>query len=473
MKDNLQRVTRHGPLAALLLLLLTAAPLACVEPKSVVCPQSGRICAVACAADGETCIMDSCGDRVIDPGEQCDDGNKSDEDDCLSSCTMARCGDGVVNSEGVNREVCDYKDSSVPCNLNCTSPVCGDGLVTASTREECDSGSPDSTATCDTDCTIPRCGDGDVNPAAGEECDDGNGNDNDDCLSTCKLNRCGDGHLRQTPNQAEVCDDGNTTAELHCRYGTQSCTNYCNENCSATLTLTGSYCGDGQTDLEHGEACDDGNSITEGSCPEGVAECSHCSADCKDLLALRGPVCGNGRQEPGEACDDGNADSCGSCSANCKRPNTAVKARGTIVLVNHAWIEDGDRFSIADGIHDRVAFEYDRNNQVTEGRVGIDLANLSTAEEVMTAIASAINDQPDDVLAISATVRNSRVELEHLFAGDFGRHDIKVWPISLGFSVSGMSRGSMLRCSEFTGCTQNDDCDVGLTCQNNQCAPPP
>lgn len=472
MKDNLLRVVRHGPPAALFLLLLTTSPLACFEPKSVVCPKSGRICAVACAANGETCIMDSCGDRLIDPGEQCDDGNKSDEDDCLSNCTIARCGDGIVNTQGLIREACDYGAYSPPCNLNCTIPACGDGMVTASTQEQCDSGSHGNTATCDDNCTIPQCGDGHVNPAAGEECDDGNKNDNDDCLSTCKPNKCGDSHVNQTPGRAEACDDGNTTTETHCPYGTQFCTNYCNENCSSILTLSGSYCGDNQTDSANGEVCDDGNSVTEIACPDGVADCFHCSADCKQRLDLHGAVCGNGIQEPSETCDDGNDDSCGSCSATCKNQNNAAKATGVITVINPMFISDRSGFSLDDGIHDRLAFEFDRNDQWIEGHVPINLANLTTEGDVAGAIAAAINQQMDDGFAISATAQGPMVRLEHLHAGAFGNKSINRIRGDSTYFVNGMSGGQLRRCPLNLGCTQDDDCEVGLSCRNHRCEEP-
>ena len=38
-----------------------------------------------------------CGNRIVEPPEQCDDGNSSDDDACLASCKFA-CGDGVKNS---------------------------------------------------------------------------------------------------------------------------------------------------------------------------------------------------------------------------------------------------------------------------------------------------------------------------------------------------------------------------------------
>jgi cysteine-rich repeat protein len=45
-----------------------------------------------------------CGDGVVDPGEECDDGNYVDTDSCRNGCKWATCGDGVVRT-GV--EECD------------------------------------------------------------------------------------------------------------------------------------------------------------------------------------------------------------------------------------------------------------------------------------------------------------------------------------------------------------------------------
>jgi cysteine-rich repeat protein len=54
--------------------------------------------------DAPGALAGRCGDGRADPGEECDDGNRSDEDACLSSCRWARCGDGRVRA-GV--EECD------------------------------------------------------------------------------------------------------------------------------------------------------------------------------------------------------------------------------------------------------------------------------------------------------------------------------------------------------------------------------
>jgi cysteine-rich repeat protein len=57
------------------------------------------------SSTGETCMNSQCvipamcGNGKLEPGnqEECDDGNRSDNDDCLSSCKKAKCGDGALN----------------------------------------------------------------------------------------------------------------------------------------------------------------------------------------------------------------------------------------------------------------------------------------------------------------------------------------------------------------------------------------
>lgn len=80
--------------------------------------------------------VDGCGNGTPEDGEECDDGNDDDGDACLSDCTAARCGDGVVQ-EGV--EECDdgnrsYEDG---CLRDCKLATCGDGWVNAGV-ETCD-----------------------------------------------------------------------------------------------------------------------------------------------------------------------------------------------------------------------------------------------------------------------------------------------------------------------------------------------
>lgn len=66
-----------------------------------------------------------CGNREVEPGEQCDDGNLDNDDGCVA-CAFATCGDGFVR-RGV--EACD--EASATC-VRCTIP-CVDGVVDAAT----------------------------------------------------------------------------------------------------------------------------------------------------------------------------------------------------------------------------------------------------------------------------------------------------------------------------------------------------
>ncbi|MHC5112045.1 MAG: DUF4215 domain-containing protein, partial [Planctomycetota bacterium] len=110
----------------------------------------------------------TCGDGILDFGEECDDGNNDD-------------GDG--------------------CQGNCKNPICGDGILDEG--EECDDGNNDDGDGCQGNCKNPFCGDGIVDE--GEECDDGNNDDGDGCQGNCKNPICGDGIL----DEGEECDDGN------------------------------------------------------------------------------------------------------------------------------------------------------------------------------------------------------------------------------------------------------------------------
>ncbi len=81
-----------------------------------------------------------CGDGVVDMDEQCDDGNKDDSDECLSTCKTATCGDGIVRT---GWELCDDAADNGTyghCNATCTDlgPRCGDGVLQPDEGETCD-----------------------------------------------------------------------------------------------------------------------------------------------------------------------------------------------------------------------------------------------------------------------------------------------------------------------------------------------
>ena len=85
-----------------------------------------------------------CGDGIVDPGEQCDDGNTNNCDGCSNACTLVTgCGDGVV----CGTEQCDDGNTTScdGCSATCTIEQgfrCGDGIVDAACGEQCDPPAP-------------------------------------------------------------------------------------------------------------------------------------------------------------------------------------------------------------------------------------------------------------------------------------------------------------------------------------------
>lgn len=92
---------------------------------------------------GSGCVLDweednsPCGNEVLDPGEECEDGNREAGDGCSSGCTVEHgwdctgtpsyctttCGDGVI-AAGV--EQCDQEGAPVSydgCSATCQSEV--------------------------------------------------------------------------------------------------------------------------------------------------------------------------------------------------------------------------------------------------------------------------------------------------------------------------------------------------------------
>lgn len=228
--------------------------------------------------------VERCGDGLTQPGESCDDGNADDGDWCLSSCDLARCGDGVVWRE---RELCDpgdavdagaLDDGGLFCTTTCTVPTCGDARVEG--LERCDDGNGDDTDDCTARCLPNVCGDGLLHRGV-EACDDGNTVNEDACVAGCRLATCGDGFVQAG---VEACDDANAVQTDACLLG-----------CIAAR------CGDG---FVHAgvEACDDANADDGDDCTSACAV-----ARCGDGLLHRGV----------EACDDGNGDDGDDCTSAC------------------------------------------------------------------------------------------------------------------------------------------------------------
>ena len=182
---------------------------------------SGEECDDANQDDNDACknncLEPVCGNGIIEPGEQCDDGGFNSNvvpDACRLNCDLPSCGDGIVDPS-VNED-CDDQNTvnNDACSNACTASACGDGII--QDNEDCDDGVNNSDTTpdaCRSTCVLPTCGDGVVDVSLSEFCDDGNDEDDDACLSDCTEPRCGDGIVRTdldiNGNRVEECDDGN------------------------------------------------------------------------------------------------------------------------------------------------------------------------------------------------------------------------------------------------------------------------
>lgn len=226
---------------------------ACVGCTAGMACATGRDCLSGVCDAGGRCAAPACGDGVVNAAdEECDDGNTSNTDACLTTCVAATCGDGFVHA-GV--EACDDGNTSNTdaCLTTCVVATCGDGFVRAGV-EACDDGNRIAGDGCSPGCLLEGCGDGVVQGV--EECDDGNTDSTDACPITCRPARCGDGFVRA---RVEGCDDANTVSGDGCSATCAVEPNYtCRGTPSVCFLATERNCGDASDDDRDGDTdCDD------------------------------------------------------------------------------------------------------------------------------------------------------------------------------------------------------------------------
>ncbi|HJQ84235.1 MAG TPA: hypothetical protein VKA21_09180 [Candidatus Binatia bacterium] len=238
-----------------------------------------------------------CGNRQLDPGEDCDDGNTTACDGCSATCLREGCGNGTTECS----EQCDDQNTTAcdGCSATCKTERCGNGVIECT--EDCDDGAANGGPTCDTTCHVPPppdCGNG--TPNEGEDCDDGNTTPCDGCSATCRTERCGNG----VQECGEPCDDGN---EVAC------------DGCNACRV---EKCGDGI--LECDEECDDGalNGTPGAAC---------------DVTCHRSTICGITTTDPPcvPCARDTDCDAVGRCGGG-------ACAGGVCVRTTPVACEDGD-----------------------------------------------------------------------------------------------------------------------------------
>lgn len=387
-----------------------------------------------------TCRIEGCGNGILDPGEQCDDGDDrindptANDDACVGFCQNAECGDGFLRvgveqcddnnnvdgdlcsstcrNEGCGNgtidpgEMCDDGDNPPMggdgCDVNCQLEDCGDGFVDVG--EECDgsgAGVGGETALCNIDCTTRECGDGKINATAGEQCDavDSMGNSlnavNRDCLPiSCRLNTCTDGnHNTLGPNRIETCDDGNQVATDGCNNTCQlaSCGNglidpleecdlgTANNNTGAcTLGCKLARCGDAftRTGVEECDAGVDNNA--EGPC---LSICRF--ARCGDGFIQDNAVVGSGPTTLTETCDNGQANGVSTCTYGAQACTVCNATCASVNITGNntqtAWCGDG---TLDGGFGE--ACDNGVNNGVTECPYNTSCNQCSTTCTVVT-----------------------------------------------------------------------------------------
>lgn len=313
-------------------------------------------------ASSNSSVAATCGNTVVDEGEECDEGRFNGQGPCGKDCRENYCGDGTLSPilmeecepaselyyvEGLDDKLTTERRYTDPpaCGSYCMAPQCDDDgkcqggckwffrdacsqassaqsskPAAAATTTSASSSAQSSSAKTGSSASsagpaLPKpvasltCGDGIIQSP--EQCDDANGINIDACTNQCRFPACGDAVVQQ----GEDCDDGNDKNE-------DSCSNICRKaQCGDGISQDGEECDDGNavnTDgctnvckkpfcgdsvVQPGEECDDGNRITTDSCT--------------NICKL--PACGDAAAQPGEECDDGNQNNTDMCSNTCKK----------------------------------------------------------------------------------------------------------------------------------------------------------
>ncbi len=279
-----------------------------------------------------------CGNGVVDPGEDCDDGNTANGDCCSETCLAAVTGTPCADADLCNgAETCQ---AGGVCGAG-TPLVCNDG--NACTDDSCNPSSgcvaTPNTAPCSdgSACTVgDSCSGGSCVSGAPLVCNDGNACTDDSCnasigcIATPNTAPCDDGSACTVgdacsggscaPGAPLVCNDGNVCTDDSCNPSSGCVATPNTASCSDGSACTvGDVCASGTCTAGAPLACDDGNVCTDDSCnpSSGCVTTPNASA-CDDGSACTvGDFCSGGACSPGGAlpCDDGDACTVDSCQA--------------------------------------------------------------------------------------------------------------------------------------------------------------
>jgi cysteine-rich repeat protein len=219
---------------------------------------SGTItCNTDCTINLNNCRPGTCGDSILNSGEECDDGNKNDGDGCSAVCTAESCGNNIIDKG----EQCE---SGVPYSLDCESLGFSGGGITCTNCKWNTSQCIDGSGTCGNNMVDSPGEVCDGSDLSGLECSDFTGYNsgslscNPDCslnFSNCKYSRCRNGIIDPgescEPDIAlslDCSDFGYFGGDVYCDpFTCQISTEYCD--------CVEGFCGDGTINSGQ-ETCD-------------------------------------------------------------------------------------------------------------------------------------------------------------------------------------------------------------------------
>ncbi|MEW5850012.1 MAG: DUF4215 domain-containing protein [Myxococcota bacterium] len=321
LRNNLGVVVASGPgrSSSDVIMLTTPVCVGAFCGDAVWSPDHGEACDDGNLEAGDgcspRCVVEGCGDGVLQTGEECDDGNTSSGDGCSDLCVAERCapveveiqysspgtftaGWRMLDPHGrvvVDRSSRGYRvPETTPATREFVAAPAGSNIMetrsqlndvwsiatfiirdvegtelargTHGSRLPYEKGHPITVP-----CITAWCGDGVV--ADGEACDDGNMVDNDGCSADCVVEVCGDGILQT--GIGEQCDDGDALTG-------DGCSDTCQfEDCAVhTLTVRSFYtydahwrifdAGGNEVFYAHGDVFRDRTFQAQAFLPDGV-----------------------------------------------------------------------------------------------------------------------------------------------------------------------------------------------------------